>query len=55
MGVHPNQTSAWKRQLLEERTTLFERKRICPPREQAMLQAELYEQIGRLKMELELA
>ncbi len=52
-GVHPTQISDWKRQLLEEGTTLFERKGIGQQREQEVLQAELYEQIGRLKMELE--
>ena len=52
-GVHPTQISDWKRQLLEEGTSLFQRNRNSQQREHETLQAELYEQIGRLKMELE--
>jgi putative transposase len=50
--VHPNQISHWKRQLLDEGSELFSR---TGAKEQATVevQSELYEQIGRLKMELE--
>ena len=51
--VHPNQISDWKRQLLTDGASLFQRNAIGHQREHEVLQAELYEQIGRLKMELE--
>ena len=53
LQVHPTQISDWKRLLLEEGASVFQRNRIGHQREDEALQAELYEQIGRLKMELE--
>jgi transposase-like protein len=52
-GVHPNQISQWKRALLDGGTTLFSTQRERSQREQTAREADLYEQIGRLKMELE--
>ena len=53
-SVHPSQISQWKRQLLEEGATLFNSSGTTRQlRQHESLQAELYEQIGRLKMELE--
>ena len=52
-GVHPNQISAWKRELLKSGATIFSNRSARQQREQEALQSELYEQIGRLKMELE--
>ena len=52
-GIHPNQISDWKRELLESGSMVFSNPAARQQREQESLQAELYEQIGRLKMELE--
>jgi putative transposase len=52
-GVHPNQVSQWKQQLLEAGASVFDRKRERQHREQQTQETELFEQIGRLKMELE--
>ncbi|MCD6286240.1 MAG: transposase [Anaerolineae bacterium] len=51
--LHPSQISTWKRQLLEEGERVFERGGGRSEREQAAREAALYEQIGRLRMELE--
>ena len=51
--IHPNQIRNWKRQLLEEGAGIFTRNVDRKQREQEAQEAEFYEQIGRLKMELE--
>lgn len=52
-AVHPNQISQWKRQLLESGAEVFSRHGGTEQKAQEAVQTELYEQIGRLKMELE--
>ena len=52
-GLHPNQVSSWKKQLLMEGPALFKRGNGRQEREERAEEAALFEQIGRLKMELE--
>ena len=51
--VHAGQITAWKKQLLEGAPELFEDGRGRRATEDAADEEELYEQIGRLKMEVE--
>ena len=51
-GVHPTQVNQWKRKLLQDASGLFEREN-GSRRNEAFETTELYEQIGRLKMELD--
>ena len=52
-GVHPNQISKWKRQVLEGLPELFSRKGTERDKAQEELIEQLYQQIGRLKVELD--
>jgi transposase len=51
--VHVGQITAWKKQLLEGAPALFEDGRSKRAIGEAADEEELYEQIGRLKMEVE--
>ncbi len=51
-AVHTSQVTAWKKQLLDQAAGLFEDGRGRRD-ESAANEQELYEQIGRLKMEVE--
>ena len=51
-GVHAKQISEWKRQLLAGVRDIFATRRSKEDRDQQALQASLYEEIGRLKVEL---
>ena len=52
-GVYPNQISAWKKQLVDQIEELFRDGRQRPRDGQEPEVAQLYEQIGRLKVEVE--
>ena len=52
-GVHPNQIGQWKKKLLEELPMIFSDKRVYREKDKEELEAELYRQIGQLKVELE--
>jgi transposase-like protein len=51
--VHPTQISAWKQQLLDRVTELFEDRRKRKRSDALADEQQLFEQIGRLKMENE--
>jgi len=51
--VHANQITQWKRQLLESLPEVFGRRRELDAADQSELVDRLYQQIGRLKVELD--
>jgi putative transposase len=51
--VHPVQISQWKKQLLDGAESLFRDGRRREQEDSQALQAELFERIGRLNMEVE--
>ena len=51
--MHANQISKWKREALKGLPDLFSNKRRKVDRYAEELQAELYQQIGQLKVELD--
>jgi len=52
-GVHPNQISKWKKRVLEQLPEIFNGKPKKADRTAEEIQAELYQQIGQLKVELD--
>jgi transposase-like protein len=53
-SIHPIQVSQWKRQLLDSASELFTRGQKTKDKEEGQAkEAELFQQIGRLQMELE--
>jgi transposase-like protein len=52
-GVHPTLIHAWKKQLLDNVEEVFQSGAKTSSAEHEALQAQLYEQIGRLKTELD--
>lgn len=51
--VHPTQITQWKKQLLDGGSGLFGQQHVRDQQMQSAREAELFEQIGRLQMELE--
>lgn len=53
-AIHPIQVSQWKRQLLDGASELFTRSKKTQAKDEGQAkEAELFQQIGRLQMELE--
>ncbi len=52
-GVHANQIRQWKKLLQSEASGVFSTRRNKAERDAEELQAELYRQIGQLKVELD--
>lgn len=50
--IHPNQISSWKKQLQMNATELFTRGKNNKSKTEEELTAPLYEEIGRLKMDI---
>ena len=51
--IHPNQISQWKKRFLAESPSIFSGKQKKVEKDNEALEAELYRQIGQLKVELD--
>jgi transposase-like protein len=52
-GVHPNQVAQWRKQLLEGASEIFSDQHSRAARDDEAVKAQLYQQIGQLKVELD--
>jgi transposase-like protein len=52
-GVHPNQVTNWKRQAVEGLSMVFADRRSRSETNEETVKAELYQQIGEMKVELD--
>ena len=52
-GIHPNQISQWRTQLVEAVPSIFSARDSQQQKAAEELQAHLYQQIGQLKVELD--
>ncbi len=52
-GVHPTQINKWKKHLQTELPQIFSTRREKHEQDHEALQAQLYQQIGQLKVELD--
>ena len=52
-GVHPTQVTKWKKTALEQLPQVFSDRRMKAEQSEESLRAQLYQQIGQLKVELD--
>jgi transposase len=52
-GIHPNQVTQWKRQLVDSASEVFSRGREHGGEADEQMKAELYQQVGKLQVELD--
>jgi transposase-like protein len=52
-GVHPSQVTQWKKQLLESASEIFSSGRDHATEADEEMKAELYQQVGKLQVELD--
>ena len=52
-GVHPTQIAPWKHRLHKEMPEIFSARRAKREQDQEAMQAQLYQQIGHLKVEVD--
>jgi transposase-like protein len=52
-GIHPNQIGQWRTQLLAAAPGIFSERNVQREKAAEELQAQLYQQIGQLKVELD--
>ena len=52
-GVHPSQITEWKRQVLDAMPEVFGRRKAADAKAVEDHEARLYEQVGKLQVELE--
>ena len=52
-GVHPTQIAHWKHRLQKEMPEIFSARRAKREHDQEAFEAQLYQQIGQLKVELD--